>query len=68
MRNIIIWIDVDGVFSVDFCCVKGVKCLNSIFYNEAWEFVYFGVNVFYLCMILLVMKYNILVMLCNYFN
>lgn len=43
-----IWMDVDGVFIVDFCKVKWAFIIFSMIYVEVMEMFYFGVKVIYL--------------------
>ena len=43
--SIVIWTDVDGVFSADPRKVAEAVCLESLSYAEAWELAYFGASV-----------------------
>ena len=43
--SIVIWTDVDGVFSADPRKVGEAVCLESLSYQEAWELAYFGASV-----------------------
>jgi len=67
-RMITIWTDVDGVYSADPRKVREAVCLPALSYNEAWELSYFGANVLHPATTLPAMKYNIPVVLRNFFN
>lgn len=57
----LIWIDVLGIYIIDFCVELNVKCIDIMVFNEVVEMVIFGVKVFYFVILLFVVCSNILV-------
>jgi len=66
--SIVIWTDVDGVFSADPRKVGEAVCLESLSYQEAWELAYFGASVLHPRTTQPAMKGNIPVSIRNFFN
>lgn len=66
--RVIIWTDVDGVYSADPRKVPDATILKNLSYQEAWELSYFGANVLHPRTTLPVMKYNIPMYIRNAFN
>ncbi|CAK0785763.1 hypothetical protein CVIRNUC_008974 [Coccomyxa viridis] len=66
--NIVIWTDVDGVFSADPRKVGEAVCLESLSYHEAWELSYFGASVLHPRTTMPAMKYSIPITIRNFFN
>ncbi|GJP81058.1 hypothetical protein CLOP_g11238 [Closterium sp. NIES-67] len=66
--RVIIWTDVDGVYSADPRKVPDAVILKNLSYQEAWELSYFGANVLHPRTTLPVMKYAIPMFIRNAFN
>ena len=66
--SIVIWTDVDGVFSADPRKVGEAVCLESLSYQEAWELAYFGASVLHPRTTQPAMRSNIPVSIRNFFN
>lgn len=66
--DITIWTDVDGVYSADPRKVPEAVCLETLSYHEAWELSYFGANVLHPRTTLPAMKFNIPIIIRNFFN
>ncbi|CAL8471282.1 g10824 [Coccomyxa elongata] len=66
--NIIIWTDVNGVYSADPRKVGEAVCLESLSYHEAWELSYFGASVLHPRTTMPAMKYSIPITIRNFFN
>lgn len=66
--SITIWTDVNGVYSADPRKVSEAVSLNQLSYHEAWELSYFGANVLHPRTTLPAMKYNIPVIIRNFFD
>lgn len=63
-----IWMDVDGVYICDLCQVFDVRLLKLMFYQEVMEFFYFGVKVFYFCIIIFIVQFQIFCLIKNIGN
>ena len=66
--SIVIWTDVDGVFSADPRKVSEAVCLESLSYQEAWELAYFGASVLHPRTTQPAMRGGIPVSIRNFFN
>ena len=66
--SIVIWTDVDGVFSADPRKVSEAVCLESLSYQEAWELAYFGASVLHPRTTQPAMREGIPVSIRNFFN
>eukprot|EP00894_Picocystis_sp_ML_P001371 jgi/Pico_ML_1/51888/g19.t1 len=66
--SITIWTDVNGVYSADPRKVSEAVSLHQLSYHEAWELSYFGANVLHPRTTLPAMKYNIPVIIRNFFD
>ena len=66
--SIVIWTDVDGVYSADPRKVAEAVCLESLSYQEAWELAYFGASVLHPRTTQPAMRENIPVSIRNFFN
>lgn len=66
--SITIWTDVNGVYSADPRKVSEAVSLQHLSYHEAWELSYFGANVLHPRTTLPAMKYNIPVIIRNFFD
>lgn len=61
MLGLEIWIDVFGIYIIDFCIVFNVVLIVEISFSEVFEMVNFGVKIFYFLILLLVLWYDIFV-------
>ena len=66
--NIVIWTDVDGVFSADPRKVQDAVCLASLSYQEAWELAYFGASVLHPRTTQPAMRAGVPIAIRNFFN
>ncbi|KAK9826886.1 hypothetical protein WJX81_004474 [Elliptochloris bilobata] len=66
--GIVIWTDVDGVFSADPRKVSEATCLDSLSYHEAWELSYFGASVLHPRTTMPARKFGIPIVIRNFFN
>lgn len=67
-QEICIWTDVNGVYSADPRKVPEAVCLDNLAYHEAWELSYFGANVLHPRTTLPAMRYDIPVVIRNFFD
>lgn len=66
--SIVIWTDVDGVYSADPRKVVDAVCLASLSYQEAWELAYFGASVLHPRTTQPAMRAGVPIAIRNFFN